>query len=399
MSPSRTLAILGAGPIGMEAALAAAERGLDFTLYEAAPAVGGHLRSWGHVRLFTPWSMNLSRRMRARLLAADRAAPDGDACPTGAEFLERVLEPLAALPEIAPQLRLGSRVVSVGRQGLLKHEEIATEARGSRPFRILLRDPAGREWTETASTILDATGTWSHPNALGDGGIAAPGEAGLGPLITHELPAIATDPGWAQVRVLLVGSGHSAQTAALWLAARRTPNRGWVWAMRRPPSPPLADDPLGERRALGKAARAIALDPPRGCAVHRGAVVESLRRTGDAVAVALRALDGGEGAQVTVDRVLALVGSSPDESIYRQLQIHECYASSAPMKLAAALLAQGGGAADCLDQAAAGVEALRNPEPGFFILGAKSYGRNSNFLLRVGYEQVDEVFAVLATAD
>jgi len=65
------------------------------------------------------------------------------------------------------------------------------------------------------------------------------------------------------------------------------------------------------------------------------------------------------------------------------------------MKLSTALLAAGGASADCLDQAAHGVAALANPEPDFFILGVKSYGRNSNFLLRVGYSQVDEVFATL----
>jgi hypothetical protein len=141
------------------------------------------------------------------------------------------------------------------------------------------------------------------------------------------------------------------------------------------------------------------MQPPPDCEVKRSVVVESLRREGDAVTVVLRPLvGGGGGGEVTVDRVLALVGSSPDAAIYRQLQIHECYASSAPMKLSATLLARGGGAVDCLDQVASGVEALRNPEPGFFILGAKSYGRNSNFLLRIGYEQVEEVFAVLATA-
>ncbi len=36
-----------------------------------------------------------------------------------------------------------------------------------------------------------------------------------------------------------------------------------------------------------------------------------------------------------------------------------------------------------------------NPEPGFFILGAKSYGRNSQFLLRIGWQQVDDVFRSL----
>ncbi len=39
------------------------------------------------------------------------------------------------------------------------------------------------------------------------------------------------------------------------------------------------------------------------------------------------------------DRIIANVGYGPNNFIYRQLQIHECYASRAPMKLAAALLA------------------------------------------------------------
>jgi hypothetical protein len=63
------------------------------------------------------------------------------------------------------------------------------------------------------------------------------------------------------------------------------------------------------------------------------------------------------------------------------------------MGLAAALLKHTGG--DCLTAPSAGPAALRNPEPNFFILGAKSYGRNSNFLLRMGFEQVRDAFALL----
>ena len=44
---------------------------------------------------------------------------------------------------------------------------------------------------------------------------------------------------------------------------------------------------------------------------------------------------------------------------------------------------------------AQGAQTLRNPEPSFFILGAKSYGRNPNFLLRTGFEQVREVFTLI----
>jgi len=72
-------------------------------------------------------------------------------------------------------------------------------------------------------------------------------------------------------------------------------------------------------------------------------------------------------------------------------------ATAAPMNLSAALLsAVGSGPADCLAQASHGVDVLRVPEPDFFVLGMKSYGRNSTFLLRVGYDQVDDVASAYA---
>ena len=49
---------------------------------------------------------------------------------------------------------------------------------------------------------------------------------------------------------------------------------------------------------------------------------------------------------------------------------------------------------DCLAQTSHGAETLTNPEPGLFILGSKSYGRNNTFLMRVGWEQVGEVFGL-----
>ncbi|PZS14962.1 MAG: hypothetical protein DLM60_18245, partial [Pseudonocardiales bacterium] len=100
---------------------------------------------------------------------------------------------------------------------------------------------------------------------------------------------------------------------------------------------------------------------------------------------------------VIVDRIIGLTGFLGDTSLYRQLQVHECYATAAPMNLSAALLsAAGDGPADCLAQASHGVDVLRVPEPDFFVLGMKSYGRNNTFLLRVGYEQVDEVACAYA---
>jgi hypothetical protein len=49
-----------------------------------------------------------------------------------------------------------------------------------------------------------------------------------------------------------------------------------------------------------------------------------------------------------------------------------------------------------MGQTGHGADTLVNPEARFFILGAKSYGRNSAYLMRVGWQQVDDAFGVLA---
>jgi hypothetical protein len=43
-----------------------------------------------------------------------------------------------------------------------------------------------------------------------------------------------------------------------------------------------------------------------------------------------------------------------------------------------------------------GVDELAHPEPGYFAVGAKSYGRAPTFLLATGYEQARSVVAALA---
>ncbi|HKI01808.1 MAG TPA: FAD-dependent oxidoreductase [Thermoanaerobaculia bacterium] len=392
MTSKPRIAILGSGPTGIEAALAAVDAGSPFTLYEAAPTVAGNVRAWGHVRLFTPWEMNVSPRMRRHLEAAGQEVPGGSECPTGRELAERLLDPLASLAGIAPNLRLGVRVLSVGRQGLLKHEEISTAERGRRPFRILLGDETGREWTETAEVVIDATGTWGNPNTLGDGGIPAPGERAFAPEIRRDIPDFSAEAAdWAGKTVLLAGAGHSAQTAVRELA--QLPGTRVIWALRNPePGWGTHDgDPLPERARLAAEAAALARGASPAVEVHRSVAVEEISKPNGKLAVVLR--NGGGADTVEVDRILALTGAVGDHGLYRQLQVHECYATCGPMKLSAALL--GAGNSDCLAQTTHGAGTLTNPEPGFFILGSKSYGRNNTFLMRIGWEQVGEVFGLL----
>jgi len=397
----RHVAIIGAGPTGLEAALAAAERGWDFTLYESGAEVADHMREWGHVGLFSPWSLDVSPRMRRQLAELDLAVPDDASCPTGSDLRERVFLPLAASETIAPNLRLESRVTAIGREQLLKHEAIGAAERAAKPFRLLVSNGSGDESLEHADAVLDCSGSYSVANRLGDGGIPAPGEAAAAPFIEHRIPDFAADStSWRGKTILLVGAGHSAQTAAEALAEMATeePETQVIWALRRvePVWHVDADDPLPERSRLTAVARDLANGSHPAFDVRTGVVIDGFKISQRQVDVTLRHLDGTHDV-VTVDRILGLTGSVGDHTMYRQLQVHECYATSGPMKLAAALLGAGGG--DCLAQESHGADTLVNPEPGFFMLGAKSYGRNTTFLMRVGWQQVEEVFELLEAAD
>lgn len=380
------IAVLGAGPTGLEAALAAVERGWDVTVYEAAAQVAGHVRQWGHVRLFTPWSMDVSPRAAAALGVGDLPA---DVSPTGHELAEH-LERVAAL--LGDRVLTSTRVEAVAREGVLKSEEIATDRRAGLPFRLLVTGPDGEERVETADAVLDCTGTYGNPSPVGAGGIPARGERRLGDRIVRQIPDVRADPArWRGRDVLLVGAGNSAQTVARDLASA---GAQVTWAVRaaRPSWGAVPDDPLPDRISLVASSRRLASGEVDGVELLAGVVVERLADRDGRVHVTLTGLDGAP-CEVVVDEVVSMTGAVGDASLYRQLQVHECYATEGPMGLAASLM--GAGAADCLAQPALGVDALRTPEPRFFVLGIKSYGRNNTFLLRVGWEQVAEVFAAL----
>ena len=133
---------------------------------------------------------------------------------------------------------------------------------------------------------------------------------------------------------------------------------------------------------------------PQSTAVRGGVV--ALAEGSDGLVARVRTLSG-ELLSLDADEVIALTGYKPDVGLYSELQVHTCYGTDGPMKLAAVLMASdGAGSADCLERSSAGPDALRTPEPGFFVLGAKSYGRRSSYLLKLGIEQVDELLELLA---
>ena len=397
------LAIIVAGPIGLEAALYARALGHAPVVYERGEA-GQNVRAWGFVRFFSPWSMNVSRLGQETLQRQGLELPPREACPSGEEYVRHYLDPLAR--DLGDALRRGVEVLGVSRCGVLKGENVGGSRRARAPFRLLLlvrrEDGVEVEEEATASVVLDTSGVFATPCWLGDGGLPAVGERGLQSRIDYRVADVlgARRPEFAGKTTLVVGAGHSAATSLCDLSrlVQAEPRTRVVWVRRSSGPGPFAlvdPDPLPERGNLTRRANALAAQPPPGIDAREGVTVRALALDGDRLRVEVRPVEGGgTPARFHVDRVIANVGYRPDLALHRELQVHLCYASEGPMKLAAILLGQGG-AGDCLARRDVGPDALLNPERGYFVLGHKSYGRRPDFLLRTGREQIRDVFRLL----
>jgi hypothetical protein len=327
----------------------------------------------------------------------DHAFPAEDACISGREHVERYLAPLADL--MRDRIRTEARVLSIGRVGLFKQDSPIGNGRAQHPFLLLLRE-RHQERYEEADIILDCTGTYSHHRWLGPGGIPALGETQAEPHIAYGLVDILGDAkrDYINKSILVIGSGYSAATTVCQLAKLGGEhNTTWAtWVSRNSGSAPIkrvADDPLRERDRLACAANMLATRDDDNVEYHASTHVESIETNNNWQTFRVTLRTGKERKSLEVDKIIANVGYTPDRALYRELQIHECYGSFGPMKLAAAL--EGSKSQDCLRQVCHGAESLRNPEPNFYILGAKSYGRNSHFLMRLGFEQVRDVFTLI----
>lgn len=391
--PELPVAVIGAGPVGLAAAARLVERGLRPVLFEKGDRVGAALLDWGHVRVFSPWNYNVDAAARTLLADDGFTAPSGDYLPTGEEIVTQYLEPLSRVPAIAADLYLGAEVTGITRRG---HDLMSNDGRAHAPFVVRYRDAEG-EHRLFASAIIDASGTWSRPNPLGADGLAVPGEAEATDLIAYGIPDVegALRESYAGKRTLVLGSGHSAINVALALLdlQEKAPGTEVLWALRRDRISRLRggglNDQLPGRGALGLAAKR-AIDEGR-LKMLAPFVVDRIARSGDRLRV--EATLGGRPVVEDVDRIVVATGFRPDFSFLRELRLGFDPAVEATPALAPLIDPN---VHSCGTVPPHGVDELAHPEPGFYIVGSKSYGRAPTFLMATGYEQVRSIVAEIA---
>ena len=191
----------------------------------------------------------------------------------------------------------------------------------------------------------------------------------------------------------MVGAGHSAAQAVLQLdaLAERAPSTRIAWLARRGADDAVfgggAGDDLPERAALGGRAR-DAVDAGRVRVVTGFRISEITEVDG---ALTLRADDGREVDDVS--HAFVLTGFRPDLAPLSELRLDLDPSLDAVAGIADSIDPN---LHSCGSVGATGARELAQPEPGFFIVGAKSYGRAPTFLALTGYEQARSVAAHLA---
>jgi thioredoxin reductase len=378
---SQHIAIIGAGPIGIEAALAAKHRGCSFSIYDSGN-IADAVQRWGHVRMFSPFSMNASKLGISVLGQLGYDVPAEDDILTGAEFAKQYLIPLGEFLGVKTK----HRVKAIARDGSCKRDHIAEPTRADTRFRLLIENSEG-EQHDFADIIFDCTGLFSQPNPLGDGGIPALGEVSLRSAIRYGIADTADLSAHAGKRTLVVGGGHSASTVVV--ALSKLTGATVTWINKKPGTLPcarIADDPLPERDQLSAAANELVTS--RSVTFISTTTVNALKKTDSGIRVTLRHRDGTT-SEIETDLIIATTGYRPDTSLARELHVQNCWATEGTYPLAASLLGETGG--DCLAVTGFGADTLKHPEPNYFALGMKSYGRSPDFLIRTGREQVDSL--------
>jgi glycine/D-amino acid oxidase-like deaminating enzyme len=394
ISPEQPLVIVGAGPIGLAAAAHAQSRGLPTVVLEAGTGPGAAVREWGHVRLFSAWS-ELVDPAAAALLGESWNRPAATTYPTGAEWVDAYLAPLAAALGGTDEVdvRYDQRVVGVAKQG---RDRMVDSGREDAAFTVHVRS-AGRTTLLTAGAVIDASGTWYGANPLGGDGLPAPGEVENADRITYGIPDFtdsATRDRYAGKRVLVAGRGASAQNTLLGLTSLVdvAPETEIVWALRRPGLDDAFgggdNDQLEARGALGKRAQA---------AVESGPVrVVNSFRTADVTHVSNGQLTilGSDGRRIEgIDEVVVVTGFRPDLGWLSEVRLDLDPVLSAPTKLAPLIDPN---VHSCGTVYPHGVAELAQPEQGLYLAGMKSYGRAPSFLALTGFEQARSIVAAVA---
>lgn len=389
----KTVAIIGAGPVGLAAAAHVLERGMSPIMLEAGPEAAHAVRQWQHVQLFSPWEYNVDKAAARLLAPTGWNSPDPQSYPTGGELIDRYLAPLATRTPLRESIRTSSRVTAISRVGF---DKAKTRGRAQALFEIRYQNGKGPEMLR-ADAVIDVSGTWFSPNPAGSNGLPAIGERERADRIAYGMPDVrgADRARYAGKTVAVLGVGHSAVGTLIDLVqlADEVPGTQPVWLLRGADLAKAfgggSNDKLTARGELGSTFAALVAAGK--IMVETGFGVTHLSESEGRLTISAGACCGARS--VVADELIVSAGFRPDLSFLSELRLRLDPAIEAPVALAPLIDPN---EHSCGTVRPHGARELAHDEPGFYVAGIKSYGRAPTFLMTTGYEQVRSIVADIA---
>lgn len=351
--------VIGAGPIGLAMAAKLLKTDFSFLVLERGSSVGANVLDWGHISLFSNWEESTDTDVRRLLKAHQISLPKPSSYPTGRDLAEAYLQPLSQLPALKDKIILQANVTAIS------HEK---EGNGTRFTTTYLQN--GKPYSIKSAIVIDASGTWGNFNRLDS---AIPSDA-----LFYDIPDIVQQrETFAQKEVGVVGSGHSAMNSLQALAELELKNLHWLI---RGNAPKFGKSKVGGR-SDGLEHRIKALLESKKVQLHPNFSIKTMKDTTGKVE-----LHAQSGTRLSdIDKVIVNAGAFPDYSMLSTMDLDLdipflCARSLAP-KIDPKLHS-------CSSTSYTFEDTLLTRFP-YFVVGMKSFGKASNFLLASGYKVLD----------
>jgi len=342
--------------------------GMDYTIIEQGDTVGWNMQNWGHIRLFTSWqesidpvSLELLKRR-----GIDISIPSD--CPSGNAYVERFLSKLAT---IIPQenLLLKSKVSKVLYQPTSKTFDINYEKNG-------------KIYHLSGDIVIDASGTWGNFNRL------VKHQNKYANHIYSGIPDatfIADMPKNAKIAV--VGSGHSAMNSIIELTTR--PDAQLIWLIRDKQAKFGLSKVGGKSNQLEN--KVADLINNKRLELKTDFEIQSIILRDDRLDIHSH----NHKALKAINCIISNIGCYPDYSYLNGFQPELDNQFLSPSNLAPKINPR----LHSCDTVTYEFKDTLVADIPYFVIGMKSFGKASNFLLSKGYVVLDELMQDLKYID
>lgn len=354
------LVIIGAGPMGIALAVRMLSIKKSFTIIEKGSSVGSNILEWGHVHFFSNWKECVDLKSQNLLSESIPLDYDSEGYPSGNEFVKKYLIPLANLNQLKNNIVLRSEVVEV-------EFNFSTEK-----FLVTFHQNGETKFIET-KVVVDASGNWGNTNKLIKDG------SDYYPHINRIPKPSYIRHHFQDAKVAIVGNGHSAMNSIALVSDYSNAEINWLI---RKDSPNFGKSKVdGQSIALEN--KVIDLVNQKQIIIHKNFLVSKVENRGSQVEIFS---EQGHSLR-RMDYLIENIGANADYSFLKNIPINVDDTFNVPANLACKINPK----FHTCSSLSYNFEDTVISDVDYYVVGMKSFGKASNFLLSYGYDILDEL--------